>query len=581
MSNPAIHDQWFQAHAESQAIACWLNCYLREFALPRGWARLEKRSHGLPAALARGAGPVLRMRVGETGSLCIRVGRTSLLGRCEFTSAPFVKTHGRPWRCADAAMTVRFLLDGLGPQGPCHGELFRQALNSVEVCRQLLARVGGSSESTDPLLEAEQGMLWGHALHPTPKSREGVPMPSVIQASPEVRACFALHWFAIDPQLLRWRGCDVRPTLEHLSGAPDRYPCHPWEVARVLAHPLMQKAIAEGLAKPLGPLGLPVYATSSVRTVYHPQLDYFLKLSVHVRLTNCVRKNAWYELESAVALTDMLQQPWRDIATRSSGFGVMPEPAATTLDFDVLGQTPGAGLDLAESFGVLYRESFAPSDRERWQPRVAGALFTLDAQGRSVCRGLLRRAGIEQGADIVRWFEAYAWLLLEGAWLAYFDHGVVLEPHLQNTLVGLHEGMPARVWVRDLEGTKLVDRLWPPERLVGLSGPARASVLYTAEQGWQRVIYCAVVNNLAEAIFHLAEGDPSLEPRMWQAIGHIVRCWQARHGRHRLLEQLLGGAGLPAKNNLRTRLYQRADRDADYTALPNPLGGHGAAWAAA
>lgn len=581
MSNPAIREQWHRAHAESQAIACWLNCYLREFALPKGWASLVHGDRGLPATLARSGGPVLRLRVGSTGWLCIRVARTSLLGRCEFTSAPFVKTDGQPWRCADVAMTVRFLLDGLGLQEPSQGELYRQALNSVEVCRHLLAHAGEPAVEADPLLEAEQGMLWGHALHPTPKSREGLPMPSVIEASPEARACFALHWFAVDPRLLRCRGSDVRPTLERLSGAPDRYPCHPWEVARVLAHPLMRKAIAEGLVRPLGPLGWPVFATSSVRTVYHPQLDYFLKLSVHVRLTNCVRKNAWYELESAVALTQLLQPARRDIARRCSGFGVMPEPAATTLDFDGLGGDAGAGLELVESFGVLYRESFAPAERECWQPRVAGALFAVDAQGRSVCRRLLRREGIDKPADIVRWFEAYAWLLLEGTWLAYFEHGIVLEPHLQNTLVGLRQGMPVRVWVRDLEGTKLVDRLWAPDRLAGLSDAARASVLYTAEQGWRRVIYCAVVNNLAEAMFHLAEDDPALEPRMWQAIAHIVQRWQTRHGRHRLLDELLGGAGLPAKNNLRTRLFQRADRDADYTPLPNPLVGASAPWAAA
>ncbi len=40
---------------------------------------------------------------------------------------------------------------------------------------------------------------------------------------------------------------------------------------------------------------------------------------------------------------------------------------------------------------------------------------------------------------------------------AYFEHGVVLEPHLQNVLIGVDDdGMPRQVLFRDLEGTKLL-----------------------------------------------------------------------------------------------------------------------------
>ncbi|MEB0174379.1 IucA/IucC family protein, partial [Undibacterium sp. CCC1.1] len=54
-------------------------------------------------------------------------------------------------------------------------------------------------QPTDSLLPSEQHQIWGHALHPTPKSREGISQNALLACSPEVGACFELHWFRVDP----------------------------------------------------------------------------------------------------------------------------------------------------------------------------------------------------------------------------------------------------------------------------------------------------------------------------------------------------------------------------------------------
>ncbi|HEX7816846.1 IucA/IucC family protein [Dyella sp.] len=572
MSTQAIRDQWHQAQAESQAIACWLNCYLREFALPRAQAFFDDRSHDIPPGMRHGEGQLLRIVFAEPGhALCVRVRRVSRLGRCEYVSAPYLKSPGSPWRCADAQVTVHFLLERLAPETGFNTELLGQTLNSVAIMRGVLARSLDAPETGDALLDAEQGMLWGHALHPTPKSREGLAIDAVLDASPEVRASVPLFWFAIDPCLLQAQGRDVRDTLARVAGGTNRYPCHPWEAQRLLAQPLMHKAIDAGLITPLGVQGEALYPTSSVRTMYHPDLDYFLKLSIHVRLTNCVRKNAWYELESAVALTGLLAPTWRSVKRQVPGFDVMLEPAATTLDFGMLSDDADALRELAEGFGMLYRENLPRPQRTRFRPQVAGALFTTDRNGLSVCRRMVEQLGGRYTSTALRWFEAYAALLLDGNWSAFFHHGIILEPHLQNTVIGFEQGLPARVWIRDLEGTKLVAETWTGQSLDGLSPRARASVLYPADLGWKRVAYCALVNNLAEAIFHLCGDDNALEDRMWQAVAQRAVRWQARHGRQARLAGLIHGEAIPSKNNLRTRLFKRADRESDYTALPSPL----------
>ncbi|WP_426701706.1 IucA/IucC family protein [Rhodanobacter sp. Col0626] len=570
MSQQPIREQWYEAMAQSQAIANWLNCYLREFALPRGQAQLDYRGHDAPAALLRGDGHLLRIGFGQAGHLlCVRIAYASRLGRCSFCSAPYLKSPGQPWRCADARTTVHFLLERLAPDHGFPAHLLAQSENSVAVTVGLLRHAVSAMASGDTLIDAEQSMLWGHALHPTPKSREGVPLDQVLACSPETRSAFALYWFRVDPRLRQHFGRDTGDTLTRLAGADDLYPCHPWEVERVLAHPLLQRARAAGLIEPLGMHGEALWPTSSVRTMYHPRLDYFLKLSIHVRLTNCVRKNAWYELESAVALTELLTPVWRELALQAPGFEILGEPAASTLDFGALSIDTEAVRDLGESFGMLYRETIPALQRERYHPQVAGALFTTDPHGHRVACPGLRHDGT--GHALEHWFASYAGLLVDGVLLAFFKYGVVLEPHLQNTVIGFDRGLPTRLWIRDLEGTKLVENAWPQARLATLSERARASVLYTPELGWQRVAYCTLVNNLAEAIFHLADGDAHTEDRLWTIVERALQGFQRRFGSHALLQELLDGADWPCKNNLRTRLLQRADRDSDYTVLPSPL----------
>lgn len=584
MSRQVMRDQWYDALAQSQAVACWLNCYLREFALPRNEVAIDNRDADGPAGLAHGPGRRLRIRFPETGyAIAVRVERMSRLGRCEYVSAPYVKRPGEAWRCVDATGLVHFLLERVAPADGFNDELLAQSVNSVDITRRLLASDEGRAPSGDSLIDAEQAMIWGHAMHPTPKSREGVPIEDVLACSPEAGTRFPLYWFRVDPRLRKDYGIDVGDTLIRAAGGGDLYPCHPWEVDLILANPAFQAARERGWIEPVGPRGLALSPTSSVRTMYHPDLDYFLKLSIHVRLTNCVRKNAWYELESAVALTRLLQPVWNDVRRRVRGFDVLTEPAATTLDFNAASDDADAVRALTESFGMLYRDTLGAVMRERYEPRVAGALFATDRNGARPCEVMVRshaaKAGLRYDEAAVRWFDSYAALLLDGVWLAFFEHGVVLEPHLQNTLLGFEDGLPARVWVRDLEGTKLTDSAWAGERLEGVSARARESLLYPRALGWKRVAYCALINNLGEAMFHLAAGAGDghaferLEQRLWDVVGGIALSWSARFGAEDLLDALVEGADLPSKNNLRTRLFRRADRESDYTALPSPLAG--------
>ena len=152
---------------------------------------------------------------------------------------------------------------------------------------------------------------------------------------------------------------------------------------------------------------------------------------------------------------------------------------------------------------------------------------------------------------------------------------MVLEPHLQNVLVGVDAaGLPAEVVFRDLEGTKLVAGR---HDLSGLPDRVAEALTYDAERGWNRVVYCLVVNHLAEiaaTVAGAARRRPA--PTLWadragaSAPSHAEA---RRHGRRPLVATCSPGAPLPAKANLAVRWAAAADRAAGYVPIANPLAG--------
>lgn len=82
--------------------------------------------------------------------------------------------------------------------------------------------------------------------------------------------------------------------------------------------------------------------------------------------------------------------------------------------------------------------------------------------------------------------------------------------------------------------------------------------------GWERLVYCLVVNNLCEIAAAIAERHPGLDP--WPAV-------RAELSRHDLPEiaALLAAPTLPGKTNLLLRWTGADGADARYLPLPNPL----------
>ncbi len=270
--------------------------------------------------------------------------------------------------------------------------------------------------------------------------------------------------------------------------------------------------------------------TSSVRTVYAPDAGVCLKFSLDVRITNCVRKNAWYELAGAVELTRRLTPIFHDISRKHPGTRWLPEPGYRSADL---------GPRLLEGLGVIVRTGPWTGGSPGVTPILAGAL----AAGSPAPEAL--------GRDPLAWWTAYVSAVARPVLELYFTHGVILEPHLQNVLVDLDaSGLPVAAVFRDLEGAKLVTGR---HDLTGLAPQVARAVSYDAERGWARVVYCLLVNHLVEIAAtvagHGADGadgrrscrscgrrparSSSSRPASWAGRCRCPTCWRAPRCRPR------------------------------------------------
>jgi siderophore synthetase component len=544
-------------NAELIGCQALLNCLIREVSGPEDQLLAEDQA-----------------RADERGYVAIRLPRSAVRLRARTRRpsggiGPRLDGHcevldGGSWRRVDSAELATLIAAELTlASGAGNEEFVRQVGDSQAALAAIIAaraaRHSGSVTSpfvTSPFVASEQALVAGHRFHPTPKARPGAP-GDWLRYAPEAEARFPLRFLAVRSEALAEDGDTA--ALGELGGPvpPPGYqvlPAHPWQFGLLRETSWFRGALRAGLVADLGPGTRPVAPTSSVRTVYDPVADVFCKFSLNVRLTNCVRKSAWYELAGSVLLTSLLAPVFRGFAE----VVLLGEPGYRTAAL--------ATRDAYEGLAVIVRSGFAGSLPPGVTPLLSASLTEpgcslFDWRDEDWLAG---------------WWQAYVRLVAAPVLGAYFAHGVILEPHLQNVLAGVDaSGWPVRVVFRDLEGVKLVaDR--HRALLDGLPPGIAGGLGYDAGRGWDRVAYCLFVNHLAEIAAAIADraGEPAgFERALWRAFRDELTIIAKEHGWPPQLRAVLAGVPLPAKANLRVRWARAADRQAGYVPVPNPMCG--------
>ncbi|MFJ3336371.1 IucA/IucC family protein [Streptomyces sp. NPDC086766] len=485
------------ARADAYAAAPLLNCLIREVAQPRP-DRAGRRVYRLP-----GGGRLLRVRGGRR------------------PAEPEVYTEGA-WHRVGHTELVKLVAEELRRHtGLSNDELPAEMIDSRDAVAALLAARDRTPPPRDPYQRSEQALVTGHPYHPAPKARGGGPVVSWLPYAPEAHASFPLVLLGVREDAVVEEG--DTSALDALGQAPPGYrllPAHPWQLDLVGRE--LDAAFADGRLVRLGSTGFGTWPTAAVRTVYAPDLDLFLKFSLDVRITNDVRR-LWRH--------DLVRLRRTDTAV-TRAFAALDGPAAWLSD---RGHRTAAFAH--EELAVLVRDGVRGHVRPGATPLLAAAL----AEG-------FDGSPLDGPADPARWWEAYLRQVVPPVLTVFARHGVVLEAHLQNSLIAVDGGgTPVQALFRDAEGVKLLPEV-------------------SREAGWERLVYCLVVNHLAEIAAALVERHRGLDP--WPA----ARRELARHDLPEI-PGLLTSPTLPGKTNLLLRWTGADGADARYLPLPNPLAG--------
>ncbi|QNE22395.1 siderophore synthetase [Kribbella qitaiheensis] len=426
-------------------------------------------------------------------------------------------------------------------------------------------------------LETEQALLFGHLNHPAPKSRDGLSGAELTAYSPELGGRFAVHWFEADAELVSsdqvagapsLQGLDALQLMAALAGitpAPGTVliPAHPWQAASLLDRPRVARLVAEGRVKPLGPLGAQWYPTSSLRTVYHPDLPVMLKLSLGLRITNSRRESTPTELRRGLEINRLLDAAYNaGTATSHPRFTIVRDPAWVALDE---GGPTLTGLDVA------VRE--VPSAVDEYAC-LAGLVAPRP--------GRLSRLSDLAAADPAAWVASYVDSVLVPMLHLYAETGIGLEAHQQNTLIRLDDaGRITGGAYRDNQGYYLASSyLHDLLAVTGLSDSTLAVVDDTIVD--DRLTYYMLHNQALSVVGCLGVDGVADEDALLAVVRHrlsvaLPLLKAAGPDGDRLAQRWLSADQLPCKANMMTRLrgidevVAPLDAQSVYLDIPNPL----------
>ncbi|MFI8352979.1 IucA/IucC family protein [Streptomyces cyaneofuscatus] len=568
--DPLDHPDPLRA-ADAAGTESLLRCWSRENDLPRP------------------EGDTLRIAFPATGTaLLVPVHYWSATGAHRF-GAPVLEGAPEKAPAADA-VTVAVLI---GREADRNGsadlvarvaDSVRHTAGFVEQRRRRPADPAGA----DLFLTAEQSLLLGHPLHPTPKSREGLSEAESRRYSPELHGSFPLHWFAVDRSLTATDSAwgDGGPASAEELLAPHRdglrlppgtvaVPLHPWQAADLLSRPQVAALQETGLLHDLGPYGEHWHPTSSIRTVHRPGARVMLKLSLGVRITNSRRENLRKELHRGVEVHRLLNTGLADSWQRvHPGFDIVRDPAWLAVD-DPEG-TPVTGLDV-----MLRQNPFGPGDDAVC---IAGLTAQRPRPGQPLMRSrlaeavtaLAARTGRPVGDVSAEWFRRYLDRVVRPVLWLDAHAGVALEAHQQNTLVLLDpDGWPVGGRYRDNQGYYFRDsrRDELERRLPGISTVSDTFVSDPVTD--ERFAYYLGINNVLGLIG--AFGAQRLADE--QALLTVLRQFLTENAElgSPLPAYLLQNRQLRCKANLLTRLHGLdelvgpVDTQSVYVTIANPL----------
>lgn len=329
--------------------------------------------------------------------------------------------------------------------------------------------------------------------------------------------------------------------------------------------------MADNLLIDLGEMGINYFPTTSVRTVASFDSPWMFKFSLSVAITNSVRINLPKECRRGMFATKIWHSAvGENIKSAIPTFNVINDPAwiALKIDDEIINETicifrhnPFNETDNVTNLATLCQDHpFNHANRLSY-------LFDEIA----------KQKAIPYEAIATNWFDEFLNISLDSMLEIYHNYGMVFEAHQQNSLLELHNNLPAKFWVRDNQSFGYVidyaDELIATYPELDTEAQCVVPVDFVSH----RFIYYFIGNTVFSMITAIAKTGAITEANLLKQLHcHLTRFYQL-YPDSLLLQTLLFQDTLPYKGNLLTRLYQLdellapVESQSIYVDIPNPL----------
>ncbi|MGA9173875.1 MAG: IucA/IucC family protein [Thermoactinomyces sp.] len=586
--------------AEQASIETFLNCYLRETGNYE-LVKTDRNSYG-PLLSNCPAEKLIICPLPHHGiKIIVPVKYWSLTDRHLFYFPIYYMTTTGALHKLDFVTLVSLITKELTISrniSDYQGELVFRAIQSFRnIESYIAARQTDGKELYDTqfsFLNTEQSLIFGHLLHPTPKSRQGLSDLEQQLYSPEHKGKFALHYFRAHRSVVKEASAlpqtatqlikeellqdpDIDEAFKEKYLQADEYailPVHPLQAEHLLRKTEIQTLLRQGLLENLGVNGRDYYPTSSIRTLYHPKARFMLKCSLNIKITNSVRLNQLKELERGVEVSRILQSEiGRELAEQFPMFYVIQDPAYITLRIPG-GKESGFELSLRENPFTAGQDQNVTLIAGLGQNAITGEKTRL-ANIISELAKKEKRSVREISRD---WFRRYLSISLRPLMWLYLRYGIALEAHQQNSLVRLYEGYPHQFYYRDNQGYYYCESTFPSLKRILPGINEKSQTMCADAVADERFRYYFFINHLFGLINSFGISGLIDERELLSELRKELSQLQPWNRKpSNLLDSLLQHEKLPCKANLLTRFYEMdelagpLESQSVYVQIANPL----------
>ncbi|MGC7929125.1 IucA/IucC family protein [Lysinibacillus sp. VIII_CA] len=582
--------------AKNATFQAFMNCYIREVRSGH-WVKKEEwiKEQRLSALITEAY--ILELELPRQNiRFAFGVEYKSLVGRQVFGASLKYCTKQKQWLVEDKLTILITLIqelhcttkmDGCLKLSSHFDELILRIIESYQTMAHYIEKsFEGDKQhrASDTFIEAEQSLLLGHWLHPTPKSRQGMADWQQTSFAPELQGSFQLHYFRVDRKMVNEASVLEISASEHIARSLIKsqpefvksenvcfIPVHPLQAQWLLQQQYVKKAIAEDLIKYEGALGAYYTATSSIRTVYNAQEEMMYKFSIPVKITNSLRVNRTHELKAGIAMARLMKKI--DFLQKHSSFQMMNDPAYMTIEFP--NQTESG-------FEVIFRSNIFPKGHDEGICMIATLVQEPLLEEKSkLCQLIMKIAQSEfRSLESVSldWFKVYWTNAIEPLLRLYDEHGIALEAHQQNSLLNISSGYPTTYYYRDNQGYYLSKAYKDVLLSIEPSLHETEELFYEDALIHDRFTYYLFMNQLFPVIARfgadqLINENELLKWSMDQL--HLLEKEFTGFGKI-FVRNILNQEELAFKANLLTRFHDVDELEAEleqavYTKIPNPF----------